>query len=346
MEYPSFLKERDHVFIIAEVGLNHNGQFDLAVRSIEEAARAGADAVKFQNYRTEDFLIDSTTLTYTYQSQGKTVTESMWGICKRCEMPRAWLPKLKKIADDAGIIFCSTPTSESGVDDLVNIDVRFLKNGSDYLSHLPLLAYMGSTGIPVVISTGMAFTENIQDAVAAVQSGGDSSIILLHCTSSYPTEPEHTNLRRMVSLRETFGHSVGFSDHTVGSSAACQAVTLGASILEKHFTLDHDLPGPDHWFSVTPSELAQYVKDVRDAEQRLGSSMIEPAASEKEGRNAFRLSLIAVRDLPEGYKLTRDDFIFAKPGTGLSPKAAGKVVGRSLITSVKKGVPLKEEFFS
>ena len=337
-------KDNRQVLIIAEVGLNHNGNLDLAVRSIEEAAKAGADAVKFQNYRTEDFIFDMS-LTYTYLSQGKEVTESMWDLCKRCEMKREWLPRLKKICDTLGVEFMSTPTSESGVDDLINVGVTMLKNGSDYLTHLPLLKYMGSTGATVIISTGMADSSEVQDAIDVVCSGGKSNIILMHCTSAYPTKASDVNLNRMIALQDVFKVPVGFSDHTIGSSAAIQAITLGASILEKHFTLDHNLPGPDHWFSVNPSEFRKYVEDVREAELRMGRKSIEPANSEKNIRDEFRLSLIASKDLYIGQILSSSDFVISKPGYGLSPKETERVVGRELVKDISKGMPLQWSYF-
>lgn len=340
----SLEKDSSGIFIIAEVGLNHNGDFALAVKSIEAAAEAGADAVKFQNYRTEDFLFDRS-LTYTYLSKGKEVTESMWDICKRCEMKIEWLPKLKKLCDGLGVTFLSTPTSESGVKDLVDIGVPMLKNGSDYLTHLQLLRYMGTTGKTVIISTGMADRTDVQEAIDAVRSEGTSPIILMHCTSSYPTGPEDVNLNRMAALHETFSLPVGFSDHTIGSSAAIQAVTLGACIIEKHFTLDHNLPGPDHWFSMTPYEFKQYVSDIREAEQRMGKRCIEPAEIEKTNRKDYRLSLIVSKDLLAGHTLKAGDFVIAKPGLGLPPKEAEKVIGRRLIQDVCKGTLLQWSHF-
>lgn len=340
----SLEKSSSGTFIIAEVGLNHNGDFGLAVESIEAAAEAGADAVKFQNYRTEDFLFDRS-LTYTYLSKGKEVTESMWDICKRCEMKKEWLPELKKVCDDLGITLLSTPTSESGVDDIVEIGVEMIKNGSDYLTHLPLLKYMGSTGIPVIISTGMADSSDVQDAVDAVRSGGTSPIVLLHCTSSYPTKAVDVNLNRMLALRNRFNVPVGFSDHTIGSAAAIQAVSLGACMLEKHFSLDHNLSGPDHWFSAEPSELKRYVEDVREAEQRMGKNSIEPTDSEKTTRNKFRLSLIASKDLLLGHRLEMQDFVISKPGTGLPPKEIANVIDRELAINIPKATPLLWEYF-
>lgn len=332
------------IFIIAEVGLNHNGEYELAVESVKAAAEAGADAVKFQNYKTEDFIFDRT-LTFTYLSRGKKVTESMWDLCKRCELKKEWLPRLKKLCDNLKVIFLSTPTSESGVKDLIDVGVEMIKNGSDYLTHLPLLKHMGATGKTIIISTGMADESDVRDAIEAVRSGGNSPIILMHCTSSYPTKAVDVNLNRMLALRNRFNVPVGFSDHTIGSAAAVQAMTMGACMLEKHFTLDHDLPGPDHWFSVDPSELKRYVEDVREAELRMGKESIEPADSEKVARNEFRLSLIASKDLSAGHHLEMQDFVISKPGTGLPPKEIENVIGRELAINIRKATPLLRDHF-
>ncbi|HDH00795.1 MAG TPA: NAD-dependent epimerase/dehydratase family protein, partial [Nitrospirae bacterium] len=304
---------------------------------------AGADAVKFQNYRTEDFIFDKS-LTYTYYNGGKQITESMYDMCKRCEVETHWLPELKKACDDLGIAFISTPTSEPGVNDLVALGVPFLKNGSDYLLHLPLLKHMGSTGIPVIISTGMGNESEIRDAVEAVHSGGGSPVILMHCTSSYPTETSEVNLNKIPALREVFGLPVGFSDHTIGSAAAIQAVTLGVSIFEKHFTLDHNLPGPDHEFSITPSELKEYVEDIHNAKKRMGQKSIEPALIEQTTRDELRLSIVIGSDLSAGHILEDQDFVFSKPGTGLPPKEAENIIGKKLVQDVAKGTPLRAEF--
>lgn len=340
----SLEKDSSGIFIIAEVGLNHNGDFGLAMESIEAAAKAGADAVKFQNYRTEDFISDRS-LTYTYLSGGKEIKELFWDICKRCELKREWLPRIKKLCDDSGVAFLSTPTSESGVKDLIDVGVEMIKNGSDYLTHLPLLKYMGKTGKTVIVSTGMADESDVRDAIEAVRSGGNSPIVLMHCTSSYPTKAADVNLNRMLALRERFNLPVGFSDHTKGSAAAIQAVALGACMLEKHFTLDKNLPGPDHWFSANPSELKQYVSEVREAEMRMGTKKIEPTDIEKINRKEFRLSLIASRNLAAGEKLSTQDFVISKPGSGLAPKEAEKVVGRGIALNIKKGTPLQWEHF-
>ncbi|MFA5068979.1 MAG: N-acetylneuraminate synthase family protein [Candidatus Omnitrophota bacterium] len=330
------------VYIISEAGINHNGDLRLACDMVRSAADSGADAVKFQNYDTEDFIVDRS-IAYTYREHGKEKTETMWQLCKRCQMREGWIEKLIKLCDGLDIDFLSTPTSERGVDQLVTAGVKMLKNGSDYLSHLPLLRYMGRFDLPVVLSTGMAYEQDIVEAIEAVSVSGKAQVILMHCTSNYPTEAAFVNLARMTALRQIFNLPVGFSDHTVGSAAAIQSVALGAVIIEKHFTLDRDMPGPDHWFSLTPSELMAYVKDIREAENRMGSSLIRPAESEMACRQEFTLSLVAARDMKKGHRLCEGDLAIAKPGTGIRPKDMDNVKGLLLAVDIVKGAPIKWE---
>jgi N-acetylneuraminate synthase/N,N'-diacetyllegionaminate synthase len=338
------LTDRAACFMVAEIGINHNGDYGLAVEMIHAAAEAGADSVKFQNFQTEDFLSDRTLL-YSYIDKGRTITEPLWDICRRSELNRDWIPKLKELSDRLGVIFFSTPTSERGVDDLMQVGVRILKNGSDYLTHTPLLKYMGTTGSTVVVSTGMAVKGDVDRAVAAVRSGGKSPLVLLHCTSSYPTQAGDVNLRRMVSLGEIYRVPVGFSDHTQGWEAAVQAVSLGACMVEKHFTIDHDLPGPDHWFSCTPDEFRRLVEEVRLAETRLGKADIGPAESELTIRGEFRIGLVAACALRAGQRLTTKDIAFRKPALGILPYEAERYIGQMLIKDVPPGECLKPEHF-
>ncbi|MGZ6338715.1 MAG: N-acetylneuraminate synthase family protein, partial [Bdellovibrionota bacterium] len=286
-----FVGREGRVYIVAEIGLNHNGSFELAQKMIEGAARTGVDAVKFQNWRAEDFISDRT-LQFTYKSRGREITEPFFDLCKRNELDPAWIPELTKICESNKVDFLSTPTSKEGVDDLVRAGIRVIKNGSDYLGHTPLISYMAENSDVVVISTGMANRVDIDEAVAAA-SGKRAKIVLLHCTSVYPTPPEDVNIRRMISLRERYGVAVGFSDHTVDELAAVQAVSNGAIFIEKHFTLDHDLEGPDHWFSSMPSEFERLVKAVRRAEVQMGSPGLVPAKGESENVKEFRLSAVA-----------------------------------------------------
>jgi N-acetylneuraminate synthase/N,N'-diacetyllegionaminate synthase len=319
----------ERCMLVAEVGINHNGDLQLGRRMIDAAARAGADAVKFQNYRTEDFISDRA-LTYEYVSQGRKVVESQYEMFKRCELTREGLRELKRHCDQAGVQFHSTPTSEAGIRDLLEVGVPALKNGSDYLTHLPLIQAMGKTGLPTVISTGMALPAEIGAAVDAFRATGNEQLVLLHCTSSYPTPPADTHLRKIPALAAAHRCLVGFSDHTEGVEAALGALALGACWIEKHFTLDTGLPGPDHRFSSDPAQFTALAAALRRLEQALGEARLGPAASEAEGRVAYRLSCVTARPLRAGHALQTDDVTFSRPGTGLPPAQAGALIGRRL----------------
>ena len=323
-------------FIVAEVGINHNGDLDLARRMIDAAADAGVDAVKLQNYRTEDFVVDRS-LAYEYRSRGRPVVESQYDMFKRCELTLPHLRALKAHADARGVILFSTPTGPEALADLVSLDVPVLKNGSDFLGHLPLIRAMARTGLPTMISTGMATAAEMDEAVRAFRGAGGDRLVLLHCTSSYPTPPEHVHLRKIGALASAFGCPVGLSDHTAGAVAAIGAVALGACCIEKHFTLDHDLPGPDHWFSSDPRELCELVTAVRTLECSLGESRLGPAASEDLGRRDYRLSCSSARPLPRGHVLEDTDVAFRRPGTGMPPALVGHLVGRRLARDVPAG---------
>lgn len=333
--------------IIAEIGLNHNGDYQLAYDSVLAAAEAGASAVKFQNFVTEDFLTDKSIL-HTYKNGDTEITEPLYDICKRSEFKSEWIKPIKQLCDELDIIFTSTPTSEQGVDDLVLNGIKIIKNGSDYLTHIPLLKYMASKGETIIISTGMAYQEDIDNAVNAVQDflspGGQ--LIILHCTSSYPTTPINVNLCKMGVLKERYNVTVGFSDHTEGWIAAVQAVTLGAKIIEKHFTLDKSLPGPDHWFSSNPEEFLELVNQVRFAEVRMGFGDLKPAESEMDVREEWRLGLVWDRELTRGDFVARNDIAVRKPSNGFLPKDIDIIIGKKLSRNCVKGESVVMDDFS
>lgn len=326
-------------FLIAEIGINHNGNMDLAKEMIAEAASAGADAVKFQNYKTEDFISDRN-LMYTYSNQGREVTEPQYDMFKRCELSLSDLHALKACCVENKVDFSSTPTSEVGLKELVEVGASWIKNGSDYLGHLPLIRSMAMTGLPTILSTGMATESEISDAVEAFRDSGGKDLILLACTSSYPTPPEHLNLRRISKLTKTYSCPSGFSDHSAGWEAAVSAVTLGACVVEKHFTTDRNLDGPDQWFSSTPEEFAELVRRVREVEKMLGSDELKPTDAESLSRQNFRLSCTSACDLAKGSILKYDDICFRRPASGLAPKFADLIVGKAIKEFKAKGMPL------
>jgi len=335
---------RQPCFIAAEVGINHNGSLSLAKEMIDAASEAGADGVKFQNYAIEDFLFD-TSLTYTYVSQGVSVTEPQIDMFRRYILKREWLPELKAQCERRGVMFFCTPMGEGGLRDLVEIGCALLKNGSDCLGHLPLIRSMARTGIPTVLSTGMATLAEIDEAVRAFREAGGKELALLHCISSYPTPPEDVHLRKIPALAAAFECPIGFSDHTRGIVAAAGAVTLGACFVEKHFTLDKNLPGPDHCFSSDPAEMKALVDAVRTVEKNLGNSAVGPAGSEMGGRRDFRLSCVVKVTLPAGHRLSVEEIGFRRPGTGLPPAAVEWIVGRRLRNLVGPGHVLGPDDF-
>ena len=323
-------------FLVAEIGINHNGDMKLARQMIDAAVDAGADAVKFQNYRTENMVMDRA-LMYRYISQGKEVLESQFDMFKRCELKPKQLAELCEYAKQRGIICFSTPMDGAGVDECIQAGCLLLKNGSDCLGHLPLIEHMAKTSLPTVISTGMATAADIDDAVRAFRGAGGKELILLHCTSSYPTPSADVHLRKLSSLAQTFGCHVGLSDHTDGVVAAIGATLLGACFIEKHFTLDKNLPGPDHRFSCDPQEWKSLVTAVRTIEVVLGNSALGPSASEEVARRDYRLSCAARRPLATGHRLQPEDVIFLRPGHGVPPRDRAWLIGSTLKRPVSAG---------
>lgn len=331
--------------LIAEIGINHNGDLALAEQMIMAAAAAGADAVKFQNYRTDDFISDRS-LTYEYVSQGKQVVESQYDLFKRCELGTKALREMAAMCHRAGVTFFSTPTNPAGIRTAMQAGAPWLKNGSDYLGHLPLIRAMAKTGLPTLLSTGMATLAEIDDAVRAFRGAEGGELVLLVCTSSYPTPAADVHLRRIAAMRDAFGCPIGFSDHTEGIVAAVGAVALGACCIEKHFTLSRDLPGPDHRFSSEPAEFRRLVNAVREMEQSLGSPVLGFTEAELTGKAGFQLSCVAARELPAGRSLRAGDIAFRRPGSGLPPKAADWLRGRKLAHKVPRGHVFQPADFS
>lgn len=326
-------------FLAAEIGINHNGDMDLAREMIFAAAHAGADAVKFQNYRTDDFVTDRS-LTHSYVSRGREVVESQYEMFRRCELPPGAVATLAGWARDAGVAFFSTPTGQDGIDELVRAGAAMVKNGSDMLTHVELVAAMARSGLCCVLSTGMATRDEIDDAVIAFREAGGRELILLHCTSSYPTPARDVHLRKLASLGARYGCPVGLSDHTLGIHAALGAVSLGASFIEKHFTLDRGMEGPDHAMSSDPAEFAALARGVREVESMLGHGELGPTEAEARSRESFRISCVARTDLAAGSRLEPASITFRRPGTGLPPKAADRLVGMTLTRALRSGAVL------
>ena len=339
------LKERSvgvlqSCFIVAEIGINHNGDMGLAKEEIDAAVEAGADSVKFQNYYTEDFVKDhNIEISYkTYDGgQNLPVKESQFELFKRNELSRKNLEELAEFCCDRKINFHSTPTSQKGINDLLGVGVDILKNGSDFLPNIDFIQALGRTGLPTVLSTGMSTVGEIDDAIQAFRETGNDQLIVLHCNSTYPTEDEDVNISRVKTISDTWGVLSGFSDHTWGISAAVLSVAMGGCWIEKHFTLSKKLKGPDHRFSLDPLELKSLVTAVRASEKQLGNAVLGPTETEQISRTSFRLSCVAASDINPGREISKEDIVFSRPGTGIKPNLADILVGRKILKPIKEG---------
>ena len=327
------------VYIIAELSANHNQDFKQAVQLINAAKKAGADAVKLQTYTPDTMTIDCDN---EYFRIGKgTIWEgrNLYELYKEAYTPWEWQPKLKEIAGDLGMDLFSSPFDKTAVDFLEKIDVPAYKIASFELVDLPLIQYVAATGKPIIMSTGMATLAEIDEAVTTAKKAGCKEIALLKCTSAYPAEPEEMNLRSLPHMADTFVLPVGLSDHTLGIAVPVAAVSLGACIVEKHFTLSRKTPGPDSAFSLEPFEFTQMVEAIRVAEKALGSVCYETSEHEAASR-IFRRSLFVTRDMHAGDVFTGDNLRCIRPGYGLHPRNMDEVLGKRASMDIKKGTPL------
>ena len=321
-------------FVIAEVGVNHNGDLDTALAMVDAIADAKADCVKFQTFSADEF-VNNPDETYEYISQGKVVRESQLAMFRRLELKRSEFSRLFGHARERGLIPLSTPTDRAAVDLLDDLGAGAFKIGSDDLVYTPFLEYVGSKGKPVIISVGMADADDIDRALEAIGKSGNQQVCILHCVSLYPTPDAQVNLRKIGALMDRYRCPIGFSDHSDGITAALGAVVLGACVIEKHFTLDRNMVGPDHRFSADPAELAELVAGVHRMEDMLGNGAIIPASGEMEMRPIARRSIVAARDLPEGHLISEQDLAYQRPGTGLMPYDTDKLVGRRTKAALK-----------
>ena len=314
-------------FIVAEAGINHNGDVALASELVEAAAAAGADAIKFQTHFPEhEMLRDGATASY--------VGESLFDLLTRTAISRDDHFTLRDLAARRGIMFLSTPFSREAADFLETVGVPAFKTGSGELTHLPLQQHIARKGKPMIISTGMSMPEEIDRTVQAVRAVG-TSFALMHCTSTYPTPYEHVQLDCIAALQQKYGVPVGFSDHTLGNFMAYGAVAIGANLFEKHFTISRALPGPDQQGSMEPDELADLVKGVRSIERARGAAKtIQPG--EQDVRNMAHHSVVSVRDIAAGATIAPADVWAKRPGTGIPARQLGEIVGRTAKRAIPK----------
>lgn len=318
------------ILIIAEAGVNHNGDVKTAIKLIESAAIAGADIVKFQTFKPEA-LVSKFAQKAAYQKEVTSKNESQLEMIRRLTLPEVSYPLLVRCCEDNGVAFLSTPFDLESVDFLNGINQPFWKVPSGEITNLPLLIKMASTGKQVLLSSGMSTLEEIEAAVNILKGSGSGEVIVLHCTTEYPAPLEDVNLCAMDTIRQKLGLRVGYSDHTIGIEVAIAAAALGAVVIEKHFTLDKTMEGPDHKASLVPEELGAMIKSIRNVEVALGSKVKAPTASERKNMTVARKSVVASRCIKQGELLTQENITIKRPGCGVSPMRWFEVLGTKAI---------------
>jgi N,N'-diacetyllegionaminate synthase len=336
-----------HTFIIAEAGVNHNGDEALALRLVDIAAECGADAVKFQTF-TADKLVRPGADKAEYQKR-ETGEGDQHAMLKALEMSETMHRKLVERCSQAGIEFMSTPFDEDAADLLLGLGMRRIKVPSGEITNEPFLEFLAAKGVPLIVSSGMATLDEIQRAVAVIAAARKQAghtqplsevLTILHCTSNYPALCADVNLRAMQTIAAETGLPAGYSDHTLGVAVSTAAVALGATVIEKHFTIDRNLPGPDHKASLSPEELAQLVRQIRDVEAALGSPVKQPAPSELPVRELVRRSVTAIKPLPAGTVITGEHVALLRPGNGIAPRELKSVIGRAAARDIPGGTTL------
>ena len=332
-------------FVIAEAGVNHNGNLETALGLIDAAAEAGADAVKFQTFVAER-LVTRDAPKAEYQTRLTGAGESQYEMLRRLQLSPEAHRSLMDHCREKGILFLSTPFDEESAELLEKLDVAAFKISSGEITNLPFLSHLARKNRPMIISTGMSELSEVESAVHAIAAAGNHSFILLQCVSSYPANPADANLRAMSTMERAFDAPVGYSDHTPGIAVAIGAVALGACLIEKHLTLDRTSPGPDHQASLEPDELRALIEGIRAVEAALGHGRKEPAAIEANTAAVARKSLVAARDIPAGTILTEEMIAIKRPGTGLPPSMLPNLVGRAARTDISANSLLQLELLA
>ena len=339
----NFLMKRP--YIIAEIGVNHNGNFDLAKKTIKAAAKSGADAVKFQMFHAEEFMSNINEI-YKYKTAKGFKKEDMFKMFKRLEFPYNWHEKIKKCCKNNGVDFFSTAGSEITASFLAKKKIKFIKIASPDLTNYPLIEHIAKLKRKIILSTGMASEEEIDTAVNILKSK-KATFVLLHCVSMYPTKLEDANLLRIVKLKKKYKNvEIGYSDHTLGIESAVIATALGATVIEKHFTLNKNLVGPDHLISSDPKEFTLMVNKVRNTIRLMGRESIEPNRTEKKNRKLFRRSITVLKSIKKKEKLSQINLCLKRPETGLHPKYLKKILNKKAKKFLKKEHKIKFRDFN
>ena len=327
------------VFVIAEVGVNHNGDLELAKKLIKEASRCGANCVKFQTFKAEKLVVNDAPKAE-YQLKTTSKDESQLEMLQKLEMDTDKYYEIIKCCKEEGVLFISTPYNIEDADFLETLGVSAYKLASMHAAEPWFARYVANKKKPIILSTGMSTLSEIDLTVRAIKETGNSDLILLQCTTNYPSRMEDTNLLAMKTMSKTFNLNVGYSDHTENDIACITSVALGAKVIEKHFTLDKSLPGPDHTTSATPDEFRNLVKNIRNAEKSLGLSVKQPCEIEKINKIGMRRSIVAKCDIDKGIKITEEMIALKRPSTGISSLYVDEIIGKKTLNKI-----LKDEMF-
>lgn len=323
------------VFVIAEAGVNHNGDIELAKKLVDMAKECGADAIKFQTFKAEESTGKCADKAE-YQKKNDSTNESQFEMIKKLELPFESFSTIQDYCKEKNIIFISTPDGIESLDYLIDLDIPLIKVGSTEVTNLEFLKEVGRKNKPIILSTGMSTLGEVEKAIGAIFSTGNKNVMLMHCTTDYPTAIEDVNLKAMLTMKEAFKLPVGLSDHTLGFESAIAAIALGAEFVEKHITLNRDSKGPDHKASMPIQEFKQYVQYIRNTEKLLGDGIKKPTAKEISIINQARRSILAAKDLKKGTVLKSDMIVYKRPGYGINPELSYILLGRELKRDLKQ----------
>ena len=321
---------KDKTFIIAEAGVNHNGSFELAKQLVDKAVWAGADCIKFQTFNSKN-LVSKNAQKAEYQKKTTDSSESQLDMLKKLELSKEQFTELRNYCNQKGIMFLSTPFDLESIDFLASIGVKTWKIPSGEITNYPFLRAIGQRKESVIMSSGMCTLEEVRDAVNVLKEFGTTDITLLHCTTEYPAPYDSVNLKAMLTLQKEFGYKVGYSDHTNGIEIPVAAVALGATVIEKHFTLDKNMEGPDHKASLEPEELRQMILSIRNVEAAIGDGVKQPSQAEKKNIAIARKSIVAACDIKKGEVFTESNLTAKRPGNGISPMKWNNVLGKKAV---------------
>jgi N,N'-diacetyllegionaminate synthase len=333
-------KISNKVFIIAEAGVNHNGNLELAKKLVDVAVQAKADAVKFQSFRADKLVVRDAEKA-DYQKETTDAEETQYMMLKRLELSYEEHIELYNYCKTKNIMFLSTPFDFESVELLEDIGVEAYKIGSGDLTNMPLLRLVAQKHKPIILSTGMAGMDEVSDAVNWITREGNNQLVLLHCTTNYPASYHAVNLRAMQTLMSTFNLPTGYSDHTQGMEVSIAAVTMGAAVIEKHITLDKEMEGPDHKASFTPDEFKTFVQGIRNVEASLGKELKACTIEEENIRRIARKSIVALRDIAKGEKITYSNITVKRPENGLKPKFYDEIMGYEAAEDIKADAPIQ-----